>query len=195
MNMERNVRGLLGVVAFVITTTANAQGYFSFDEIPGIGEPTVQIDLPPALLGFVNEAAEGASPEAANALDGIEYVRVRVYENIGPNMAAVTKFVADTSATLEREGWHAAVRIRDEGESVRIYMKPTTRTGVAPGTLDGLTVMVTDEGSDEAVFINVSGAIQPEKLGKLAGAVGMNGVFNQVPGATPAPPPPGQPRQ
>jgi len=193
--MERNVRGLLGAVALMITTTANAQGYFSFDEIPDIGEPTVQIDLPPALLGFVNEAAAGASPEATNALQGVEYVRVRVYENIGPNMAALTKFVADTSATLEREGWHAAVRIREDGENVRIYMKPTTRTGVAPGTLDGLTVMVTDEGSDEAVFINVSGAIQPEQLGKLAGAVGMNGVFNQVPGARPAPPPPGQPRQ
>jgi hypothetical protein len=191
MNMERNVRGLLGAVAFVITTTASAQGYFSFDEIPDIGEPTVEIDLPPALLGFVNEAAAGASPEAANTLQGVEYVRVRVYENIGPNMAALTKFVADTSATLEREGWHAAVRIREDGENVRIYMKPTTRTGVAPGTLDGLTVMVTDEG----MFINVSGAIQPEQLGKLAGAVGMNGVFNQVPGATPAPPPPGQPRQ
>lgn len=193
--MERNLKGLLGAVALVITTTANAQGYFSFDEIPGVGEPTVQIDLPPALLGFVNEAAAGASPEAANALSGVEYVRVRVYEGIGPNMAALTKFVQDSSATLQREGWHAAVRIREDGENVVIYMKPTTRTGVAPGTLDGLTVMITDEASDEAVFINVSGAIQPEQLGKLAGAVGMNGVFNQVPGAAPASPPPGSGRQ
>jgi hypothetical protein len=193
--MERTVKGLLSAVALAITTTASAQGYFSFDEIPDVGEPTVEIDLPPALLGFVNEAAEGASEEAANALDGVEYVRVRVYENVGANMAAITKFVEDTSKTLESEGWHAAVRIRDGGEYVRIYMKPTTKTGVAPGTLDGLTVMVTDETSDEAVFINVAGAIQPEELGKLAGAVGMNGVFNQVPGAGTAPPPPGQQRQ
>lgn len=193
--MERYVRGLLGAVAFVITTTAGAQGYFSFDEIPGVGEPTVEIDLPPALLGFVNEAAGGASPEAASALDGVEYVRVRVYENVGPNIAALTTFVEDSSATLEREGWHRAVRVREGGENVVIYMKPTTRTGVPPGTLDGLTVMITDETSDEAVFINVSGAIQPEKLGRLAGAVGMNGVFNQVPGTAPASPPPGNERQ
>jgi len=184
--MERKLKGLLGAVALVITTTANAQGYFSFDEIPGLGEPTVQIDLPPALLGFVNEAAKGVtSPEATNALAGVQNVRVRVYEDIGDNMAALTKFVEDTSATLEREGWHAAVRIRDEGENVRIYMKPTTDASAAPGTLAGLTVMVTDDSGDEAVFINVSGAIQPEQLGKLANAVGMNGVFG-----TPAPTPP-----
>lgn len=184
--MERNGAWLIGAAALAFAGAANAQGYFSFDEIPGLGEPTVQIDLPPALLGFVNEAAKGANPEVANALAGVQNVRVRVYDDIGDNVAAVNKFVEETSATLERDGWLAAVRVRDGGENVRIYMKPTTDKSAAPGTLDGLTVMVTHDDGGEAVFINVAGAIQPAELGKLVNAVGMNSVFN-VAAPTPAP--------
>jgi hypothetical protein len=44
--------------------------------------------------------------------------------------------------------------------------------------------MVTDNGpGDEAVFINIAGAIQPAQLGKIAAAIGMNGMFSMVPGA------------
>lgn len=199
--MERNGTWLIGAVAFAVTTTASAQGYFSFDSIPGLGEPNVQIDLPPALLVFVNEAAKGANPEIVNALAGVQNVRVRVYEDIGgDNMAAVTKFVEETSATLERDGWHAAVRVRgkgEDGENVRVYMKPTTNAAAPPGTLDGLTVMVTDDTGDEAVFINIAGAIEPAALGKLANAAGMGSVFDVTGTATPPPggaptPAPGQ---
>jgi hypothetical protein len=191
-DMERNGKWLIGAVALAATATASAQGYFSFDSIPGLGEPNVQIDLPPALLSFVNEAAKGAEPEIANALAGVQNVRVRVYEDVGDNMAAVNKFVEDTSATLERDGWLSAVRVRQDGENVRVYMKPTTNAAAPPGTLDGLTVMVTDDTGDEAVFINIAGAIQPAELGKLANAAGMGSVFN-VTGTT-TPPPGGAPR-
>jgi hypothetical protein len=188
--MERTGKWLISAAALAVTTTANAQGYFSFDEIPGLGEPNVQIDLPPALLSFVNEAVKGANnPEVANALAGVENVRVRVYEDIGAdNMAAVTKFVEDTSAKLERDGWHSVVRVRQDGENVRVYMKPTTNAAAAPGTLDGLTVMVTDDSGDEVVFINIAGAIEPAELGKLANAAGMGDLFDATPppGSTPA---------
>jgi hypothetical protein len=59
-------------------------------------------------------------------------------------------------------------------------MKPAA----AGGVLEGITLMVTDTGSgDEAVFINIAGAIEPAQLGKIAAAIGMNGMFNLVPGA------------
>jgi hypothetical protein len=181
--MKHNGAWLIGAAALAFATTANAQGYFSFDEIPVLGEPNVQIDLPPALLSFVNEAVKGANnPEVANALAGVENVRVRVYEDIGAdNMAAVTKFVEDTSAKLERDGWHSVVRVRQDGENVRVYMKPTTNAAAAPGTLDGLTVMVTDDSGDEVVFINIAGAIEPAELGKLANAAGMGDLFDTTP--------------
>jgi hypothetical protein len=170
------VGGLLAV-----TKLSQAQGHFSFDAIPGVDlEPTVQIDLNPAMLGFLSEAAKGQGEEAAAALEGLTNVRVTVYEGIGGEAQDLQKFVDDTSRTLESQGWHAAVRVREESEQVRIYMKPAA----AGGVLEGLTLMVTDNGpGDEAVFINIAGAIQPAQLGKIAAAIGMNGMFSMVPGA------------
>jgi hypothetical protein len=189
---------LIGAALLAVTSTANAQGYFSFGEIPGVDvEPSIEIDLNPVLLGWVSEAAKGADVEEAEALAGITNIRVHVYENIADDIADMQKFVEETSARLEREGWHRAVKVNEDGEQVRIYMKPLAAgASAAPGSIGGLTVMVTDEGSgDEAVFINIAGTIQPEQLGRIAGKIGMNGMFNMVPGAVPPPPPPGSTRQ
>jgi hypothetical protein len=178
--MERKSVLLIGGL-LAAANVANAQGDFSFGEIPGLDvEPTVEINLNPAMLSFVTEAAKGQAGEAASALQGITNVRVYVYEGISGNIQDLQKFVDDTSQTLESQGWHAAVRVRDKGEQVRIYM---TRAA-AGGVLEGITLMVTDSGSgDEAVFINIAGAIEPAQLGKIAAAIGMNGMFNLVPGA------------
>jgi hypothetical protein len=158
--------------------TASAQGDFPFDEIPGLdSEPTVEIDLNPQLMSFFNEAAKGAQGDAAQALEGITNVRVRVYEGISADIGDVLKFVEDTTARLERDGWHAVVRVNEDGERVRIYMRPGR-----DGMISGLTVMVADAGAgDEAVFINVAGAIEPARLGRIAAAVGMDGMFDMIP--------------
>lgn len=171
-------RSVLLLGGLLATATASAQGYFPFDEIPGLdAEPTVQIDLNPELMNFFTEAAKGAEGEAGAALEGITNVRVRVYEGISDDIGDVLKFVDDTTTRLERDGWHAVVRVNEGGERVRVYMKPGTN-----GTISGLTVMVTDSGNgDEAVFINVAGAIEPARLGRIAAAVGMDGMFDMLP--------------
>jgi len=186
--MERTTTALIGAALLAVTTTANAQGYFSFDDIPGVdAEPTVEIDLNPAMLGWVTEAAKGADVEEAQALAGITNIRVRVYEGIGDDVEAMQKFVVDTSAKLERDGWHRVVKVNEDGEQVRVYMKPLAAGATAaPGSIAGIVVMVTDEGAgDESVFINVAGTIQPEQLGRIGGQFGLNGMFNMVPGAGP----------
>ena len=167
---------LLG--GLLTAATASAQGDFPFNEIPGLdAEPTIQIDLNPLLMGFFTEAAKGAEGEAAAALEGITNVRVRVYEGISSEIGDVMRFVDDTTTRLERDGWHAVVRVNEDGERVRMYMKPGTE-----GTISGLTVMVIDSGGgDEAVFINIAGAIEPARLGRIAAAVGMDGMFDMLP--------------
>ena len=133
----------------------------------------------PEMLVLFGEAAK--APGGPGALDGITNVRVLVYEDITEDMQDVLKFVDSTATKLEGDGWHAVVRVRDKGEQVRVYMKPGTG-----GTLAGVTVMVTDSGAvgrgGEAVFFNVAGTIQPAQLGQIASTIGMNGMFNGVPG-------------
>src|SRR5262245_29278764 len=68
-----------GLLAFA--GSANAQGYFSFEDIPGIdSEPTVAIDLDPEMMNFFGAATKGQDPGVQSALEGIKNVRVRVYE-------------------------------------------------------------------------------------------------------------------
>ena len=139
------------------------------------------------MLGILGAAAQGAGPQAASALAGITSVRVYVYEGIGAELPDVLAFVDRTSASLESAGWHPAVRVREQGEQVRVYMKPSApgADGAAAGTLDGITVMVTDSGAgDEAVFVNIAGKIRPEQLGAVVGTFGMHGMLNGVPGVS-----------
>jgi hypothetical protein len=163
---------------------ANAQaGYFAFDEIPGIdSEPSVEIDLGPEMMRFFGEATKGA--QAPTGLEGITNVRVRVYQGVTQGgETEVLKFIDDTSRTLERDGWRSVVRVNEDGERVRIFMK-IAASGANEGSIEGLTVMVVDTGGDnEAVFINVAGAIKPEQLGRVASRFGMEDVFGRVPGA------------
>ena len=164
----------------LVTAGAGAQGVFSFDDIPLEGEPNVEVNMGPEMIALFGEASKGV-PGGPGALDGITNVRVLVYEDIAEDMQAVLKFVDSTATKLEGDGWHAVVRVRDEGEQVRVYMKPGTG-----GTLAGVTVMVTESGAvgrgGEAVFLNIAGTIQPAQLGQIAAGIGMNGMFNGVPG-------------
>jgi hypothetical protein len=162
-------------------SAANAQGYFSFDDIAGLdSEPTVEIDLGPDMLRFFGEAAK-ESVQDTSGLEGITNVRVRVYEGIGGSEAELLKFVDDTSRTLESAGWSSVIRVNEDGERVRIFMKPAA-AGANQGGIEGITLMVVDTGGDEAVFINVAGDIRPEQLGRIAAGIGMNGMFDMVPG-------------
>jgi hypothetical protein len=171
---------LIRSVAVALTAfsgAVNAQGYFDFAQVPGLGdEPTVQIDLNPAMLGFVIAAAQETDPTVAETIRGIENVRVRVYEHI-EDSDAVLAFVDDSSGQLERDGWQRMVYIQEDDEKVRIYVKIEETRPV------GLTVMVVDGSGDEAVFINVAGDIDPVKLGQAANSVGIGGIFDGIIGA------------
>src|SRR5690606_39094205 len=62
---------------------AAAQGAFDFRAIPGLpADPNVQVDLGPALLGFVAEAARQSDPGAADMIAGLRSISVRVYEEL-----------------------------------------------------------------------------------------------------------------
>lgn len=153
-----------------------AQGYFDFSSIPGVGSnPSVEINLNPAMLGFVQEAVgSSGEPGAADLLAGIEGVRVRVYNEV-EDPEAVIDFIDDTSGRLERDGWQRGVYIRDdEDRRVHIYLKFGDDTDVA-----GMTVMISD--GDEAVFINIAGRIKPETLGAVSRAMGIDsGVLGSI---------------
>ena len=160
-----------------VSGAVHAQGYFDFSQVPGLGdvEPHVQIDLNPAMLSFVTAAAEASSPGAGEVLAGIRNVRVRVYDAL-EDAQAVLEFIEDSSGELERDGWQRIVYVQEEDKKIRVYLQLEEDRPV------GLTVMVIDADSTEAVFINVAGEFDPVKLGQVARAVGIGEVLGEFTG-------------
>jgi hypothetical protein len=154
----------------LLAGAAHAQGTFNFSGIPGMGvEPSVQVNLNAAMLGFVAEAARARDPEAAQALGAIRGIQVLVYklgESREPLSPPLVEFIDNASGLLERDGWQRAVYIQEERERVRVYMK------FDQAQMAGLTVMVASATGD-AVFVNVDGTIDPAMLGRIAGTLGM----------------------
>lgn len=157
-------KGLFAFAALGACASAAAQGFFDFGQIPGVSEePSVQVDLNPALLGFVAAAARQGDPAAADIIGGLDGIRVRVYEEL-QDAAAVGAFVDETSRVLERDGWQRVVYVQDGGDKVRIYAMMDGQQ------MSGMTVLVTDPS--DAVFINIAGRIDPAQLGRVAAAMG-----------------------
>ena len=171
---------VVGAAALLLANVGFAQGAINFQDIPGIdSQPTVQIDLNAATLGFLRAAAP--DPTTAEVLSGIENVRLRVFEEVA-DPEEFLEFIDDTSGSLERDGWQRVVYVEDGNSKVRVYMQFQDDSSAS-----GITVMVGD-GNDSAVLVNVAGIIDPQKLGEVMRAVGagefMNGVAGNVPGAT-----------
>ncbi len=144
---------------------AQAQELFDFDAIPGLpSQPTVQVDLNAALLGFAAAAARVEDPAAADMIEGLENLRVRVYEGL-QDARAVGSFIDDASQRLARDGWQRVVMVQDGDERVRVFAR-TEGTQV-----NGMTIFVLD--ATDAVFVSISGRIDPARLGQVAGALGM----------------------
>ncbi len=181
MRIMRIGKLLLIAAALGAAWTAAAQGDFDFGQIPGVpAQPSVQIDLNPALLSFAAAAAGETDPALAELMRGLRNVRVRVYEEL-EDPAAVNSFVEEASGTLESSGWQRMVFVQDDDAKVRVYAR------TIGDEIDGMTVLVLD--SSEAVFVNIDGRIDPRQLGRLAGAMGFAGVLGQhpMPGAGAAP--------
>lgn len=136
-------------------------GFVDFGEMNSIyGEPKVNISIGGALLGFVGALAKNEDPQAAAIFSKLKGVRVSVYATGGDAAAALDQ-VSRVKETLSALQWSPVVQVNEEGEQVQIYMK------MAGEVMDGLTLMAVD--SEEAVFINVIGQLDPEELSQLMG--------------------------
>ncbi len=164
-----NKVAIAALLAAGACSNALAQDFFDFGRIPGVpDEPNVQVDLNAPLLAFVSAAVKTADVEGAEVISGLDGVRVRVYQKLN-DTKAVSAFVEDASKRLERAGWLRTVYVADDDSRVRIYVR------IKDNRMSGMTVMVVDD--KEAVFMNISGTIDPEQLGRLARTVGVGDVF------------------
>ena len=140
-------------------------GYVDFDAFSSLSdqEAKVEVYLKDPMLKLVSGFIKGEDPELFEILSKLKLVRVLVYDITSDLATKMSKVTTATAKELDKKGWERIVRVREDGENVDIYLKPSADYE----WIDGLVVMVVDD-SEEAVFVNIVGQIHPDDIGRLA---------------------------
>ena len=152
-------------VAFALPGfAAQNPGEVDFGTMPSAkGRQFVEINLQPNLISFAAKIVNKQEPEVAELLRGIKQIRVNVVGLDDSNRGTVDQKMEAVRADLESRGWTQVVIVRDEnGENVNVHIK----TG-ENDIIQGLVVTVID-GGKEAVFVNIVGNIDPDKIAEIA---------------------------
>ncbi|MDX1739798.1 MAG: DUF4252 domain-containing protein [Rhodothermales bacterium] len=159
----------LGIVCLMASTGAQAQtdltkepGYVDLDAMEQWfdEEPFLFVSVKGVLLNLVAEASSIEDPDLADLLRKLKAVEVRGYKNNGAEIKAMRGRASAFTRDLERKGWEAAVRVRDDGEQVDLLMRSNGQA------IAGLMIVVADD-DDEMVFVNIVGDIEPSQIARL----------------------------
>jgi hypothetical protein len=148
------------VAASVLTTlhAANPPGFVDFGAFQATpGAEFVEVNVNSNLIAMVTSFAKD-EPEVAEVLKGLKSVRVNVLGVNDANREEMEARVQSVRAQLDRGGWDKVVSVMNGKDDVGVYVK--TR---GPEAVEGIVVTVLDP-KGQAVFVNVVGDIQPEKL-------------------------------
>ena len=124
-------------------------------------EPTIEVNVEGALLRLVAEASRAEDPDLAVMLRRLDGIYVRGFA-MKPGVPARARDRARViGAALEKDGWTTIVRINDEEEYVRMYAL------MDRDQIVGMVVMAIEADSDEAIFLNIVGDVDPEEIGRI----------------------------
>jgi hypothetical protein len=135
-----------------ITAPRSNDGYANLDS-PGMSDTdrTMSLSLGPTTLRFAARFLDD-DPETQALLRSLDGVRIRIYEVHGDNERIARNF-EHMGNKLTKDGWEPVMLLREEGELVQMYAKPSD-TGI-----QGLTIVSADV--TEVVVVNVMGDINP----------------------------------
>ncbi|QFU76875.1 DUF4252 domain-containing protein [Halioglobus maricola] len=147
-------------VAAVAQDYENMPGYVDFGTMDEIyGEPRVMINIGGPLMQLLSAAAAASDdPEAAAIMEGLEGIRVNVY-NTGGNLDPALERMNEAKSTLQAADWQPIVQVQEADEQVQMF------TRVNGDKMEGMAIMVVN--AEEAVFLNILGNIDPAHVSKV----------------------------
>jgi hypothetical protein len=152
----------MSLVSYPASVSATDPGYLDFGTIPAApGAQFVEVNLPGSLIAMAGRLVEKTEPDAAVLIKGLKGIRVNVVGIDESNRQAIEQKISSVRQELSSKGWVRVVTAQEKGQDVGVYVK--TR---GEESFEGVVVTVLQD-KGEAVFINVVGDINPEKLATL----------------------------
>lgn len=155
----------LALAAAAFAAVEDEPGYVDIGQlVPSTKGQFVEVNLSPALMKFAARLAKHQEPDAAEIVGDIKHVRVNVVGLDDANRATNIEKIEAARAKLESQGWAKLVTVREanDGDNVAIFAKMK-----GEDSIEGLVVTVIDR-KGEAVFVNIVGTINPDKIASLA---------------------------
>jgi len=167
--MKINKLLIIFIVLFTVSVTAQNEyvkepGYFDFGDLSVFEKSggVTEVFLESNILQLVASVAEEKEPELSAMLNGLQLVKVNVFEVNTDNKSSLRSKIDEVDKKLVSQKWDRIVRSKGGEEAVNVYLK----TSGSKKDIDGLVVTTLDE-SGEAAFVNVVGKIDLKKIGKL----------------------------
>ena len=161
-----------GVLALLVLPAQLSQGqrierlpgYFDFDALERAvdAETTLEVNIKGALLRMAAEAARVEDDLLAEMLLKLQGIQVRGYTLSDAEVEDLQDQIGRFARELSDEGWERVVRVREEDEYVEMMVRDTSGERV-----EGMVVFVLGEGTNETVFVNIVGQIDPEDIGRI----------------------------
>lgn len=107
------------------------------------------------LVGFTDKESEVPIQALLTVLKDIQGLQLRIYE-VENNQSTFDRAIDDSVATLTRENWETIIKVNETDERVVIMQS------VKEELITGLAVLVST--SEEAIFINLIGPLNPESI-------------------------------
>lgn len=136
-------------------------GYVDFNEVGQWFDvpANIEVNLRGSLLDLIANSSNDS--DFARLVGDLQVIQARGYPMSSDTQDEVMRQFDELSNRLESDGWERVVFLRDEGESVNIYVKSDGES------IAGLTVMLADPNDGETMFVNIVGSIRPDELGKI----------------------------
>ncbi|RPI73064.1 MAG: DUF4252 domain-containing protein [Ignavibacteriales bacterium] len=167
--MKLNKLIIIFISLFAVTVLAQEDytkepGFFDFGDLTNFeqGDGVTEVFLESNILQLVASVTEDEEPELSSMLNGLQLVKVNVFEVSEKNETGLRSKINDLDGKLVSQKWDRIVRTKGGEEAVNVYIK----TSGNKKNIDGLVVTTLDK-SGEAVFVNIVGTIDLKKIGKL----------------------------
>lgn len=172
-----SLRGtIVAAAAAAIVSTVSAADIESHGGYVDLGKFTpaatggefVEVNIPRNLISMASKLIGKDEPEISKILAGLQAIRVNVVSVDDSNRAELTERIASIKDHVAGNGWQQVVSVRDQNETVGVYVK-----ALNDEVIEGITITVLD-GSREAVFVNIVGDVRPEEIAVLGERFGID---------------------